>query len=180
MISEALHDPLVIAKYSFVNKEGLRYYPPKSYRVWVEAVINGHWAVVGVEVKSPSRNITVNAVDTAYGDERISLNPEDIVYSRNNEEGIRTLLGGPHSHEYSEFPSTPHIVSNPVFENNGASAELVVAMAESASEKRKNEKKNEDKRKYSVAAEPSPLFKNVAQMNDDELVTAARILSLKP
>jgi SanA protein len=28
-------------------------------------------------------------------------------------------------------------------------------------------------RKYSVAAEPSPLFKSVAQMSDDELVTAA-------
>ena len=131
-ISEALHDPLVIAKYSFVNKAGKRYYPPKSYRIWVEAVINGHWAVVGVEVKSPSRNIDVNAVETVYGDERISLNPEDVVYSRNNEEGIRTLLGGPNSHEYSESPSTTQIISNSLPENNGPSAELLEAMGEKA------------------------------------------------
>ena len=117
-ISEALHNPLVIAQYSFINNADKRYYPPKSYRIRVEAVINGHWAVVGVEVKSPSRNIDVNAVDTVYGDERISLNPEDIVYSRNNEEGIRTLLGGPNSHEYSESPSTPQIVPYSPAERN--------------------------------------------------------------
>ena len=136
-ISEALHDPLVIAKYSFINKAGKRYYPPKSYRIWVEAVINGHWAVVGVEVKSPSRNIDVNAVDTVYGDERISLNPEDIVYSRNNKEGIRTLLGGPNSHEYSESPSTPQIISNSLPENNGPSAELLEAMGEARNVQRR-------------------------------------------
>jgi hypothetical protein len=42
-----------------------------------------------------------------------SAMPEDVVYSRNNEEGIRTLLGGPNPHEYSESLATPNKVSQP-------------------------------------------------------------------
>jgi len=100
-ISEALHDPLVIAKYSMPRKDGTRYYPPNSFRVWVEALVNGHMAMVGVEVKSPGRDVNVNSVSTVYGDEHVSLNPDDVVYSRGNGEGIRTLLGGPNPREYS-------------------------------------------------------------------------------
>lgn len=110
-ISEALKDPLVIAKYSFKGKNGNVVYPPNSYRVWVEAQINGHWAMVGVEVKSPQKNISVNAVSTVYGDEKISFKDEDVVYARGNGEGIRTLLGGPNPHEYSESLATPNKVS---------------------------------------------------------------------
>ena len=110
-ISEALKDPLVIAKYSVRTRDGRRVYLPKSYHVWVETLINDHYAMVGVEVKSPAKNILVNSVTTIYGDEHVSVKQEDVVYSRNNEEGIRTLLGGPNPREYSEFPQRKESLS---------------------------------------------------------------------
>lgn len=101
-ISEALHDPLVIARYSKLREDGTRYYPNNAYKVWVEAVVDGHWTMIGVDVKTPQRDLHVNSITTAYGDEFLSLRQEDILYSRNKGEGIRTLLGGPNPREYSE------------------------------------------------------------------------------
>ena len=118
-ISASLADPLVVSRYSRKGKDGKILYPENSYRVWTEAVINGKYAMVGVEVKSPGKEITVNAITTVYGDEHVSLRESDVVYSRGNGEGIRTLLNGPNSRQYSGSPAAPEIVSNPVGEGKG-------------------------------------------------------------
>ncbi len=118
-ISEALRDPLVIARYAIKSKDGRRIYLPNAYHVWVETLINGHYAMVGVEVKSPARNILVNSITTVFGDEHISVNQQDVVYSRKDGEGIRTLLGGPNPREYSGSPQRVEIVPQSAGDVNG-------------------------------------------------------------
>lgn len=96
-IANSLDDPLVIAKYG--TDDG-------SYRLWTEAKINGNYTLVGVTVKSPGRDLLVNSIKTVFGDERIDIKQDDIIYNRGNGEGLRTLLRGPNSREYSETPQT--------------------------------------------------------------------------
>ena len=74
--------------------------------------------MVGVEVKSPGKEITVNSITTVYGDEHISLREKDVVYSRNNGEGIRTLLNGPNPRQYSGSLSSGKSLAKPVVEVN--------------------------------------------------------------
>ena len=102
-VCEALQDPLVISKYR--EKDN-------AYRIWVETQINGHYAVVGVEVKSPGKDMTVNAVKTVFGDAKVDIKNDQIIYSRKNREGLRTLLGEPNSPEYSETPRVGDIIAN--------------------------------------------------------------------
>ena len=57
--------------------------------------------------------MTVNAIKTVFGDAHIDIDKSNVVYSRKNGEGLRTLLGEPNSPEYSE---TPH-VGNSIAQN---------------------------------------------------------------
>lgn len=76
--------------------------------------------MVGVEVKSPAMNISVNSVSTVYGDEVVSLNRDDVVYSRGNDEGIQTLLSGPNPHQYSGSLTTRSSIADSGVEDKGA------------------------------------------------------------
>ena len=129
-ISESLSDPLVVARYSWKGADGVIHRPKNSYSIWTQAVINGKFAMVGVEVKSPGKEITVNSITTVYGDEHISLRERDVVYSRNNGEGIRTLLNGPNPRQYSESLSLDKSLAKPAAGVKPQSALEGVEMAE--------------------------------------------------
>ena len=117
-IAASLKDPLVVSRYSRKDSDGIIHYPKNCYRIWTEAVINGKYAMVGVEVNSPGKDVTVNSVTTVYGDEHISLREKDVIYARGNGEGIRTLLGGPNPREYSESPTSGGSIPNKPMEVN--------------------------------------------------------------
>ena len=121
-LSEAGRTPVSEEEFDKLEKE----FGTTRYMVVIRPVLwpfcsNGHYAVVGVEIKSPGKDMTVNAVKTVFGDERIDINKDDVVYSRKNGEGLRTLLGEPNSPEYSETPRVGNsIAQNGDVVNGGA------------------------------------------------------------